>query len=97
MKKVFFVTIILLFSFSMAYAASEIQGDINTEVKDTDVNVKGGLIGGEQDVNVGGVDLQDTKMKGGSISTDVQDTNVNVTGGLIGGKQDVNVGGVKAK
>jgi hypothetical protein len=97
MKKVFFVTIILLFSFSMAYAASEISGDIKTDVQDTNVTTSSGFLGGDQDVNVGGVELQDTKMKSGSISTNVKDVNVTTSSGFLGGDQDVNVGGVKAK
>jgi len=96
MKKVFFVTIILLFSFTMAYAESEISGDISTDVKDTLVIGVGGGARSEQDINVGGVDLQDTKVKG-DISTDVKDTLVIGVGGEAGSKQDINVGGVKAK
>ena len=97
MKKAILVAIIMLFSFSMAYAASEIQGNISTDVEKTDVTTSSGFLGGDQNVNVGGVELQDTKMKGGSISTKVKDTSVTTSSGFLGGDQDVNVGGVKAK
>lgn len=97
MKKIFLLILMLLFSFSMAYAASEISGDISTDVQDVNVTTSSGFLGGDQDVNVGGVELQNTKMKGGSISTKVKDVNVTTSSGFLGGDQEVNVGGVKAK
>jgi hypothetical protein len=98
-KKLSIILAFILLSASVAFALGETEtGNISTDVEKANVTTSSGFMGGKQDVNVGGVDVEGRttdKMKTGNISTTVKDVNVTTSSGFKGGDQDVNVGGVK--
>ena len=73
MKKLSIILAFILLSASVAFALGETEtGNISTDVEKANVTTSSGFMGGKQDVNVGGVDVEGRttdKMKTGNIST----------------------------